>query len=125
MTTEELRIYKREWMRKRRAAYFTGKVCSNCGSVDKLEIHHLDRTQKISHSVWSWRAVRREAELAKCIVLCEVCHQLETNKQLPEWKAAPITHGINESGYRRGCRCVDCKMAYSVIRKERYKRIRK
>lgn len=32
------------------------------------------RTQKINHRVWSWAEARREAELAKCQILCHDCH---------------------------------------------------
>lgn len=68
-------------MRRRRASFLAGKSCEHCGSIDHLEIHHLDPSLKITHSVWSWAKPRREAELAKCAVLCHDCHAEETRKQ--------------------------------------------
>lgn len=68
------RAYQREWMRRRRADALAGKSCVFCGSSDRLEFHHWDPAAKTDHNVWSWSAERREAELAKCVVLCHDCH---------------------------------------------------
>jgi hypothetical protein len=122
---EYLRNYQREWVRKRRLAYFKDKVCKNCPSNENLELHHVNRETKISNHIWSWSDKRRLEELAKCVVLCKDCHRVETRKQVKEWAALPVTHGIKESGYRRGCRCLLCKKSYSIIRKERWIRIKK
>lgn len=75
------RAYHREWMRRRRATFFDGKVCAACGGVDQLELDHVDRTTKLHkghHAIWSWSQARREAELAKCQVLCRACHREKT-----------------------------------------------
>ena len=111
--------YQREWMRKRRHDFFKDKTCAKCNVNINLEIHHVDRKTKISHKIWSWSAERRIAELTKCIILCEDCHQQETNKQIKNWASKPITHGT-QSGYRRGCRCLKCKSKYSEARKKHY-----
>jgi hypothetical protein len=66
--------YQREWRARRRAEWFADKKCENCGSTDDLELDHRDRNQKLSHKVWSWSKERRDAELAKCQVLCHPCH---------------------------------------------------
>ncbi len=71
---EQQRQYQREWMAKRRLDYFFDKACVRCGSGDNLQLDHVDPTLKISHKIWSWSAEKREAELAKCQVLCEHCH---------------------------------------------------
>jgi hypothetical protein len=69
---------QREFQRKRlaqtRANYFADKCCVKCGAVENLEIHHKDRSTKVSHRFWSWRAERRDEELRKCEVRCHDCH---------------------------------------------------
>lgn len=47
-----------------------------CGSWLSPEVHHLDKSQKIDHRVWSWAPARRREELAKCVVMCRACHEL-------------------------------------------------
>lgn len=76
------REYQRKWKAKRRAEFFEGKCCEECGGAENLELHHEDRSKKESHKIWSWSKERREAELAKCVVLCRDCHWQETYKQL-------------------------------------------
>jgi hypothetical protein len=71
---EAQRAYQRDWCRRRRAHYLAGKTCSQCGSADELEFHHPDPETKLSHRIWSWARERLEAELAKCVVLCDPCH---------------------------------------------------
>lgn len=75
---DQQREYMRQWIAARRAAYFSGKSCAKCGSTEKLELGHVDPTQKVDHKIWSWRVSRREAELAKCQVLCADCHTEKT-----------------------------------------------
>lgn len=72
---EYLRNYRREWIRARRCVYFAGKSCETCDSTEKLELHHRDPQQKITHAIWSWSAERRTAEISKCTVLCKSCHR--------------------------------------------------
>lgn len=73
-----LRQYQREWYARRRAEWFADKSCVDCGSTDRLELDHVDPTQKVSHRVWSWSAARREAELAKCVVRCSDHHKAKS-----------------------------------------------
>ena len=73
--------YQREWVAKRRADFFKDKKCVQCGSTERLELDHIDRETKESHSIWSWSEVRRLAEIAKCQVLCHECHRLKTRKE--------------------------------------------
>lgn len=76
--------YQAAWLRRRREAWFaTAGPCVRCGSTDDLELDHIDPTKKASHNVWSWRKERREAELAKCQVLCGVCHLAKSASELP------------------------------------------
>lgn len=82
---EKQREYQRQWMANRRAEFFTGKACVQCDSTDRLELDHIDRQVKVSHNIWSWSRERREAEIAKCQVLCHDCHREKTNGQIHEW----------------------------------------
>ena len=77
------RNYQRKWVAKRRADYFADKSCAKCNTTKKkLTLDHIDSTTKVDHKIWSWSAERRNAELAKCQVLCEDCHKEKTAQQL-------------------------------------------
>jgi hypothetical protein len=72
---ERMREYKRKWIAKRRADWLADNgPCIRCGSWDDLEVDHIDQGKKVAHKVWSWSQARRDAELAKCQVLCKGCH---------------------------------------------------
>lgn len=96
-TLEEKRSYHREWMRARRAAYFAGKCCAECGSIQRLELDHIDPATKVyaPASLWgmSDRNPRKRAELAKCQVLCYDCH-LEKSRR--DWDRS----GVKNPQYR-------------------------
>jgi 5-methylcytosine-specific restriction endonuclease McrA len=74
--------YVREWEAERRATWFAGKVCEECGSAANLELDHRDPATKVSHRIWTWATGRREAELAKCRPLCRPCHRAKTNTEI-------------------------------------------
>ena len=68
-------------MRNRRKEWFDlHGPCEACGSWIGLEVHHVNPETKVSHRVWSWSKKRRDAELAKCVVLCFTCHHATTFK---------------------------------------------
>ena len=98
------REYQRTWMRNRRAEYFNGKSCNHCGSSRELELDHVDPSKKVSHKIWSWSAERREAELAKCQVLCSDCHLEKTLSERPK----PV-HGSSAMYRHHGCKCDTCR----------------
>lgn len=81
-TTEYMRLYK---IRKR-DAFFEGKTCTVCGSAKRLELDHIDpmtkdpKFNKDGNGFWCWSKERREAELAKCQVLCHECHARKTRE---------------------------------------------
>jgi hypothetical protein len=108
---DKQREYQRAWAnRKRRAnraAYFAGKSCSWCGSVDQLELDHINPTDKLSHLIWTWSPQRRASELAKCQVLCKPCHDRKCG--LDGFFDRTPRHGI--ARYARGCRCDTCRAA--------------
>lgn len=113
---EDKRKYAREWIAARRAKFFKDKYCVECGSVKKLELDHIDPSTKIDHKIWSWAEKRRKEEIAKCQVLCRICH---IEKTIIE-KTVPIVHNTL-CGYKNGCRCILCKEANA---KYEYKRRR-
>ena len=97
--------YQRQWIANRRTEFFKDKICAKCGSTDRLELDHINPKKKVSHRIWSWSKERREAELAKCQVLCEKCHQEKTTQQLSK----PLVHATNNAYNRKNCRCQLCR----------------
>lgn len=66
-------------MVKARHDWFTENgPCKKCGSLENLEVDHIEADQKVGHTVWSWTPMRRALELAKCQVLCRRCHRQKT-----------------------------------------------
>lgn len=100
---EQRRRYQRKWKAARRAAFYEGKSCVQCGSTEELELDHIDPAAKITHLIWSWSAMRRDAELAKCQVLCCKCHLAKTIGERPS-----TTHGTAQMYQRYKCRCDVC-----------------
>lgn len=104
----EQREYQREWNANRRATWFAGQTCVQCGSIDRLELDHVDPSTKITHNIWSWSLERRLAEIAKCQVLCHDCHLAKTAvDRMP-------AHGKCSRYDRYKCRCDPCRAAKAV-----------
>ena len=103
-TRFDKRRYQRDWLRRRREAWLADKSCVHCGSRQDLHIHHCDPNEKFEHRVWSWRQDRREAELAKCEVLCHPCHR-RLHAEQDRYPCGTV------AAYRRGCRCEPCRDA--------------
>lgn len=100
------RQYAREWMAKRRTEWLSQNgPCAQCGSDDYLEVDHVDPGRKVSHRVWSWTQARRDAELAKCQVLCRDCHAVKSGSE----RAREIEHGRPSVYDRFNCRCDLCR----------------
>lgn len=108
------REYQRDWRAKRRAEWLAGKSCVDCGSIERLEIDHVDPTRKVSHKLWSWTQARREAELAKCVVRCAECHRERSAEQYSERYRQPLVHGTRHGYQTHGCRCDLCRQAQRV-----------
>lgn len=91
--------------------------CQECGSIENLEVDHIDKTTKLinpSH-IWTLKEPSRIQELAKCQVLCRDCHRKKTSSENTVWQ-----HGTL-SGYQRyKCRCIECKKFYRSYRRMRY-----
>lgn len=76
------RNYMREYVRRLRREWVEANgPCQRCGSKDSLEIDHIDPRTKCRGMYWTWAKARREAELAKCQVLCRGCHVIKTSTE--------------------------------------------
>ncbi|KKN81586.1 hypothetical protein LCGC14_0318540 [marine sediment metagenome] len=76
---EKQRKYQRERVAKARREWLEENgPCAQCGSWDGLNVDHIDRVTKVSHGVWSWSKAKRRKELAKCQILCLICHRKKT-----------------------------------------------
>lgn len=112
------RRYQQLWHYRRRTQWlYENGPCARCGSIKSLEVHHVRPEDKIEHWVWSWRKERRDAELAKCEVLCRKCHLIQTGKDFGWWK-----HGAR--GYQNGCRCEECRAGHNARAKDYTRRKR-
>lgn len=112
---EERNRYNREKYRKNREAFFKDKKCAFCGSVELLELDHIDKELKKSHKIWLWSEERRLKEIEKCRILCRECHRKRSAIQ----HTKPITHGTKYCYQKHGCRCVLCSQAMSDYRYNR------
>jgi len=78
---KKVRAYLLEHYNQRRNYFIDmlGGKCSKCGSKEKLEFHHVDRSTKkvdigkiLSHDI-----DKVVTEIAKCVLLCSSCHHKE------------------------------------------------
>lgn len=107
---ERQREYQRRWKAERRAKWIRENgPCIDCGTWEKLEIDHADASTKTSHRIWSWSKVRREAELVKCVVRCDPCHQVKSLAQDNPSYTNGFKHGTRSMYQKHRCRCVECR----------------
>lgn len=107
---ENKRQFQREWLKKRKKEDLEKLgPCLFCGSVENIEIHHIDPDKKISHGIWSWSEKRKNDELKKCVSLCNRCHRLFHALV----RKIPVEHG--NTMYKWGCRCEECKKDHSRV----------
>ena len=109
MATDHRKEYQRSWVASRREHYISllGGKCCKCGSTESLQFDHIDRTQKISHRIFSYSHEKIQLELSKCQLLCSKCHVIKTNTEL----YSPRKHGTTTMYRKEGCRCDLCKQA--------------
>lgn len=117
---ERQREFQREWAAKRKSEYFKDKICICCGSKLNLELSHKNKNNKISHNIWSWSKIRREAELAKCEIMCSICHRVKTNEE----RQPSMEHGTYNMTYNLGCRCSECRRYIKLESKRKMDRRR-
>jgi len=93
--------YYKQWRAK--VIQDLGGVCVWCGATNHLQIDHINPAQKrVSVSnIWSYCSEIVEEELAKCQLLCEICHK---------GKHA-ATHGTYSRYRHHKCRCNPCREA--------------
>lgn len=117
---DKKREYQRSWMLAKRLAYIAemGGACVKCGSVDKLEIDHIDRSTKSVNpkELWSRREEVIREELAKCQILCKSCHQKKTSAE--RIAARNLQHGEYGMYKFYKCRCEPCKGANAAYNRE-------
>jgi 5-methylcytosine-specific restriction endonuclease McrA len=122
-TGEAKREYQRNWIANRRAEYFLEKWCAHCGSIEDLELDHIDPETKEypPASLWSMSDgnPKKIAELAKCQVLCEPCHLIKTLAAYPD-----RVHGTDAMWRKEGCRCPECKEYVRALKEQSRARLR-
>lgn len=111
MDKDRQREYQRRWMQKRRDEWIKANgPCQLCGSSKDLEVDHIDRKTKLYTPTKLWGMSRtnpkRVAELAKCQVLCTICHNTKTVAE----KSIPCNDRLAE---RKGCNCDLCKKLHA------------
>jgi hypothetical protein len=116
----ESRNYKRNWMNKRRNTWlnYMGGKCVSCGSTERLEFDHIDRSTKKyePRMLWSRQLETIIEELMKCQLLCHECHLIKTrieNTKIHE-------HGSYTLYKTYKCRCELCRAANAArVKKQR------
>ena len=106
--TANMNEYKRKWAAARRAEYMAGKSCVVCGTTESLEVDHIDPAEKVSHRIWTWSRERRDAELAKCQILCTEHHLEKTIAQRPIPEHGTVSRYTSK---KHKCRCDLCRAA--------------
>ena len=101
-----------------------GGKCQSCGSVERLQLDHIDpKTKKFEVSVFlSVKLSDFEEELKKCQILCNRCHYLKTT--LEQGKFLRGTHGTLTTYSHGKCRCQECKDVWNKHSRE-YKKKRR
>lgn len=91
----------------REAKELLGGKCTKCGSTDRLEFDHIDRsTKKFNISARAANGMKAIAdELTKCQLLCRPCHLKKSGTELAE--RFSNEHGGGLHGIKR-CKCTLC-----------------
>ena len=96
--------------RREAAILSLGGKCVVCGTIDNLEIDHIDpatKTMSVS-TMWSCSQEKYDAEIRLCQLLCNEHHKQKTSKE------RSVGHGQGRTG-KRNCYCKLCaplKRAY-------------
>jgi len=117
---EKYNAYMKQYMadrylRRRLAAIeLLGGKCVVCGTVENLEIDHIDPQQKsfnFAKALAGWAQKRIDEELKKAQLLCET-HHLEKSKV-----DNGVNHGDGLTG-KRNCLCDLCRPLKNAYNRE-------
>lgn len=117
MKKEKATAYKKKRIASNKSKLISllGGCCVECGTIDNLEFHHIDRKTKlfrISNALgWSYERIVPEA--MKCELRCKK-HHIDVHAAI---------HG-SKSKYEAGCRCDLCVYVYRDYNKNRMKKYR-
>lgn len=124
---EKLNAYIKQYLkdryhrRKQEAIWRLGSCCTRCGSIENLEVDHIDRTQKMMSfsRMYAVSQKRFDEELKKCQLLCRLCHQ---TKSIEEREFNDRSqHGTLVCYQRARCRCDLCR-AENAAHNRKYKK---
>jgi 5-methylcytosine-specific restriction endonuclease McrA len=115
----EHNTYKRARYHARRREWIEENgPCARCGSIERLEVDHIDPNLKTSHSLpWTCSLERMNKELENCQVLCHECHLVKTREDYEARRV--IRHGTRTAYQYYRCRCDLCRRAQALYRKSR------
>ncbi len=103
-----LRRYHR---RRNKAVSDLGGKCKMCGSLERLEIDHIDSKSKsynIAKILTSGSQKILDDELAKCQILCRKCHE---EKSIIDSGNKRAEHGTSSMYTHYKCKCEPCRLA--------------
>ena len=74
---------RRYSLRREKAIAKLGGKCVHCGSCNNLHFDHIDPSTKVATiaRMSSMSAVKFNAEIDKCQLLCEDCHKAKSNAE--------------------------------------------
>lgn len=115
--------YKRKWdketyqRQRKEVITLLGGKCVKCGSIDKLEIDHINPKTKTITFTRLYKSIKEKfyEELKKCQLLCKSCHSYKSIFDRGT-KVAKGTHGTL-SAYKY-CHCELCKKAHDGYMKK-------
>jgi len=124
--SDKKRKHHVEYMRKRRNQWIEDHgPCAKCGSKEGLEVDHVDpftklvlHNRRLRRDIFELNKSLREAELAKCQVLCHNCHVKKTRLAYTEKRK----HGTITMYSNGKCRCDKCKAASALYARKRRER---
>jgi 5-methylcytosine-specific restriction endonuclease McrA len=106
--------------RRQQAIDLLGGSCVACGSAEKLQFDHvMNDREDYQHTIGymlqhSWEKLAEE--LNRCQLLCFPCHD---KKSKSDRGFMVVEHGRANCYNGHGCRCDDCRAAWSVYIKQR------
>lgn len=111
MPVSDMKAYMKNRYRQKMDEFINlkGGKCVECGSINRLNFHHVDQSNKKFVISKKWSAKDILDELDKCVLLCEKCHKRKHFN-------AKGKHGTLSS--YRYCKCNLCRAAVNKYNKE-------